>query len=250
MSNPFLSVVIPAYQESLRIPKTLEQIYKYLNRQDYTFEIIVVDDGSKDGTSDIAKEVLDSKICTILKNEGNRGKGYSVRRGVLEAKGEYVLFSDADLSTPISELEKMLPHLKSDYDIVIGSRALVDRSCERDMLWYREIMGRVYNAFGQLLLFPGVMDSQCGFKCFTNAAAKTIFSKQLVNGFSFDGEILFLANKQNYRIKELPVNWYNTAQSKVRVVRDSMKMFLDLIYIRWIHRRTRSGEMEKRGRES
>lgn len=232
---PFISVVIPAYDEAFRLPKTIKRIQEYLKDKDISFEIIVVDDGSKDQTVSVAKDFLNGSSHLVLTNERNRGKGYCVKKGMLAASGKYVLFSDADLSTPIEEIERMIPHLENGYDIVIGSRAISDSNVKRETWWYREIMGRAYNLLGQLILFPGIQDSQCGFKCFRHDVARDLFSQQKLEGFSFDGEILFLARRQGYQIKEIPVNWFRDSGSKVKLVKDSIRMFFDLIKVRLIH---------------
>lgn len=233
---PQLSIVIPAYDEAKRLPNTLKRIQEFLNPNQIPYEIIVVDDGSRDNTLEVAKAALEHTPHLLLSYGENRGKGYCVRKGMLAASGKYILFTDADLSTPIEEIDRMIPYLEKGYDLVIGSRALPDGEVRRDMLWYREIMGRTYNLLGQMLLFPGISDSQCGFKCFKQDVACDLFSRQKLNDFSFDGEILYLARKCGYRIKELAVNWYQDPTSRVKLVQDSVRMFLDLVKIRHLHR--------------
>lgn len=237
---PFISVVIPAYDEASRLPKTIRRIQEYLKAKSLSFEIIIVDDGSKDQTVDVAKNCLNGSSHLVLTNERNRGKGYCVKKGMLAASGKYVLFSDADLSTPIEEIERMFPHLENGYDVVIGSRAISDPTVKRKIWWYREIMGRTYNLLGQWILFPGIQDSQCGFKCFKHDVARNLFSRQKLEGFSFDGEILFLARRHGYRIKEIPINWIRDDRSKVKLVKDSIRMFFDLIKVRLIHQKSES----------
>ncbi len=246
MSNPYLSIIIPAYQEAQRLPASLEKVLNYIEGKSFQSEIIVVDDGSNDNTLEVAKQYLDLNIHKVISNGTNKGKGYSVRSGVLLSQGDYILFSDADLSTPIEEMDMMLPYLENGYDVVIGSRALEDKSKERKMLWYREIMGRIYNFLGQLILFPGIRDSQCGFKAFKKESGKKLFQNQKIDGFSFDGEILFLAEREGLKIKELPINWFNADQSKVSLVGDSLKMFLDLIFIRYLHLFSASKRVKKK----
>ncbi|MBI4398176.1 MAG: glycosyltransferase family 2 protein [Candidatus Omnitrophica bacterium] len=235
--TPFISIIICAYNEAERLPKSLKEIGNFLESWRRSYEIIVVDDGSRDGTARVASEHLAGVSHFVLSERNNRGKGYAVRTGMLHARGTYILFTDADLSTPIHELEKMIPFLEDGYDLAIGSRAIEAPEVKRTMIWYREIMGRTYNFLREIFIYPGISDSQCGFKCFRREAAKDLFSAQKLNGFSFDAEILYLARKRQYRIKEVPVSWYAETQSKVKIVKDSLNMFLDLIRIRWMHRR-------------
>ncbi len=236
MSDIHLSVIVPAYNEASRLPASLEKITAFLSSQPYTSEILVVDDGSKDETCELAEKLLKNFPHRVLKNPGNRGKGYSVRSGMLEASGKYLLFTDADLSTPIEEAEKFLKYLESNCDVVIGSRA-VDRSQVKvRQNFLRETMGKVFNLFARLLTFRGVKDSQCGFKAFKKNAARDLFSRQTLEGFGFDVEIVYLTQKLGYKMLETPVVWRNSAQSKVNIVSDSLNMFLDLIRIRWAHR--------------
>ncbi|MBI4971388.1 MAG: glycosyltransferase family 2 protein [Candidatus Omnitrophica bacterium] len=233
--TPSITVVIPAYDEASRLPNTLKEIRDFLRDSGMAYEVIVVDDGSKDATVEVAKSELAGTPHLVLINGKNRGKGCCVRKGMLAASGKYILFTDADLSTPIRELNRMIPYLEDGYDIVIGSRAVQDPVVKRDMVWYREIMGRTYNLFAQLILFPGITDSQCGFKCFKHDVARDLFSRQKLEGFSFDGEILYLARKQKYRIKELAVHWFQDPKSKVKLFKDSIRMFFELIKIRLLH---------------
>lgn len=230
----YLSVVIPAFNEEQGIKETLSKVESYLIEQDYSYEIIVVDDGSVDNTAELVKNFTaynHSHSLCLLKNEGNKGKGFSVKRGVLEARGEYILFSDADMSTPIEEIEKLMPWFDKGYDIVIGSRALPQSNIMIHQPFYRETMGRIFNVFVQLLTIKGIKDTQCGFKCFRKKVAQEIFNKQTASGFSFDVEVLYIAYKLDYRIKEVPINWYNSPNSKVNALTDSFKMLVDLLRI-------------------
>lgn len=230
--KPYLSVVIPAYNEEVRLATSLPVVLEYLKQQPYTWEIVVVDDGSADATGAVAQRVGKDFPVRVLRNEPNRGKGYSIRRGLLEAHGEYRLFSDADLSTPIEELGKFWPFVKDGYSVVIGSRALPDSQLKVRQKFYREFMGRVFNMLVRLLLVGGIHDTQCGFKLFTADAAQAIFPKQTLTGFSFDVEVLVLARKLGFRIKEAPVQWFNSPASKVSAWYDSARMFLDLLRLR------------------
>lgn len=227
-----LSIVIPSYNEEARLPKTLEAIISYLG--DRPFEIIVVDDGSNDGTAYVVKNFGDSRI-RLISNLGNKGKGFSVRRGMLQAKGDIILFSDADLATPISELDQMLLSLHGGFSVVIGSRALKDSNVVVHQPFYREFMGKLFNKIVRVATISGIKDTQCGFKLFTKEASQQIFSNQQIDGFGFDVEVLFLARKFSLKIKEVPVTWINDSNTKVHVLHDSWRMLLDVIKIRWIH---------------
>lgn len=226
----FLSVVIPAYNEEQRILPTLEKINSYFRSKDYTFEMIVVDDGSTDKTSSLINNL--SFEVTLLRNEKNIGKGYSVKRGVSSAHGKYILFTDADLSTPIEETEKLICSLEEGADVAIGSRALPTSLIRIRQPWWREGMGKVFNLFVQGLVFKGVKDTQCGFKCFRREVARRLFYQQKIKGFSFDVEILFLAKNLGYKIKEIPVIWVNSKDSKVHPIIDATKMLFELFRIR------------------
>jgi dolichyl-phosphate beta-glucosyltransferase len=230
-----VSVVIPAYNEAARLPVTLQRIYEYLSRRSLPFEIIVVDDGSSDETAAIAEEfVLRQGVGRVLRNSVNRGKGFSVKRGVLKARGQYILFSDADLSTPIEELEKLLRASTDQHcDIAIASRAQRESDIRVCQPWYRKLAAQVFNIFVQLLVLPGIKDTQCGFKCFRGAAARRIFSQQRLTGFGFDVEILYVARKAAYAVQEVPVVWANSEKSRVRIKRDAARMFFDILRIRF-----------------
>jgi dolichyl-phosphate beta-glucosyltransferase len=229
----FISVVIPAYNEEKRIAPTLALIHDYLGRNAERFEIIVVDDGSSDKTAEMVSAVAAEKGgIRLLTSPENRGKGFSVRRGVLEASGELILMSDADLSTPIEEVEKFIPWIEQGFDVVIGSRALKESDLIQKQPWYRQSMGRVFNLLVKTIVLGGVHDTQCGFKMFRSGPARKIFASLKTEGFAFDVEALFLAKKFGYRIKEVPVRWINSPQSKVRIMRDSLRMLLDLLRIR------------------
>ncbi len=246
MSTPYLSVIIPAYNEESRLLATLARIYEYLRAQSYGYEMIVVSDGSRDKTAAVALEWKPEGCpLEVIDRKENRGKGYSVREGAALAKGEYILFSDADLSTPIEEVEKFLPLLKSGSDIVIGSRSLQDSEIVVRQPFYRKLMGRVFNGMVQLLAVKGIIDTQCGFKSFSRKAVEDIFSLCLIEGFAFDVEILFLARKLGFAIEEIPVRWINAEGSSVSPIRDSLAMFREICQVRlndWKGRYTRSGK--------
>ncbi len=229
-----LSVIIPAYNEEQRLPDTLRQVYAYLRQQAYAYEVIVVDDGSSDATC----RMVEAFFATVsggvlLRNDGNRGKGFSVRRGVLASVGEFALFTDADLSTPIQEVEKLLAALHAGCDIAIGSRGLRTSDVRRHQPFYREYMGKIFNLFAKVFALTPFADTQCGFKCFRGDVARAVFARQQINHFSFDVEVLFIAARHRYTIREVPIQWVNNPNSRVNALTDSTKMFEDLCRIRW-----------------
>lgn len=225
--------MVPAYNEEKRIAQTITKIRNYLSQQNYLSEIIVVDDGSDDKTAEHATETLKGvKKGQILSRYKNLGKGYSVKEGILRAEGSIILFSDADLSTPIEELDKFLPWLEKGFDVIIGSRALPDSDIQVHQSFFRESMGKIYNIFVRILILKGIKDTQCGFKLFRRKAAMDIFSRIKTKGFSFDVEVLLLSRKLGYCIKQIPVRWRNSPESKVKIWSSSIKMFLDLWQIR------------------
>lgn len=237
MSGPELSIVIPAYNEEERLERAFEKIREYFcsKSQDLaSIEIIVVDDGSTDGTARVTKEWAKKMACVrLLSNQENRGKGYSVRHGMLEASGRIALFTDADLSAPISESEKLLAAIEAGYDVAIGSRA-IDRSLiATHQSRFRELAGIVFNRFVRLFTGLPFEDTQCGFKAFVRKRCRIVFEQQQIERFGFDPEILFLAQRHGLRTAEIPVRWAHDPATKVHVVRDSLLMFGDLIYIRW-----------------
>lgn len=229
----FLSIVVPAYNEEKRLGPSLEKIRGYLAAKPYAAEIIVVDDGSTDRTADIAGAALEGRLpCRVLRRVKNRGKGFSVREGVLAAGGQVILFTDADLSTPIEELDKFIQRLEEGFDIVIGSRALPGCDIRVPQAAPRQALGKFFNRLVRLFVLKGCLDTQCGFKMFRRAAAIDVFSRLRTRGFAFDVELLVLAGKLGYRVGEVPVIWCNSPPSRVRIFRSSWQMLRELWRIR------------------
>jgi glycosyltransferase involved in cell wall biosynthesis len=231
MTGIYLSVVVPAYNEVLRIEATLRKIRSYADAQPFRVEIIVVDDGSTDATADV---VAGFPGVRILRVRPNRGKGHAVQRGALAAAGEFVLFTDADLSAPIEEAEKLFAALESGADAAIGSRAIRRELIGIRQPILRDYSGRCYNLLVRLLTGLRIRDTQCGFKLFrmTATATRRAFELQRVEGFGFDPELLFLIERMGGRIAEVPVRWNHDRATKVRFPRDPMRMFADLISLR------------------
>lgn len=230
-SVPYLSVIIPAYNEEKRLAVSLPIIAAYLKAQPFTTELVIVDDGSSDNTDTVARSFQHEISTTVLRNEPNRGKGGAIRRGVLAANGKFRLFTDADLSAPIAELDKLWPHAEAGYDVVIGSRALPESNLAVRQPASRELAGRIFNAAVQTLLVPGILDTQCGFKLFSARAADSIFNQQTLSGFAFDVEILMLARKLGYKIREVPVTWSDDPASTVSLLK-GLQSFIDLVRLR------------------
>jgi len=229
-----LSLIVPAYNEEKRLPNTLGEINHYLSGQDYDYEIIVVSDGSKDRTVEVVND-LSSKIknLRVIDIKGNYGKGYSTRLGLLEARGKYRVFTDADNSTPIKEIEKMWGPFKEGFDIVIGSRDIKGAVLDPPQPLFRRVLGDVFRVLAQIICGTwGILDTQCGFKGFTEEVVENVFPKCEINRFAFDPEILVIAKRMGYKIKEIPVYWKNDLESKVKF-KSVFKMFRDLLKIRW-----------------
>jgi glycosyltransferase involved in cell wall biosynthesis len=231
-TTPELSIIIPSYNEELRLPATLERIAAYLATSGRDAEVLVVDDGSKDGTAAVA-EYFRVKIPTlrVISNGVNRGKGYSVRHGMQEARGRIALFTDADLSAPIEEAGKLIDALET-YDLAIGSRAM-DRSLitVHESL-FREFAGIIFNKIVRIILWLPFVDTQCGFKAFLRERCKVIFEQQTIERFGFDPELLFLAHRHGLRAVEIPVRWGHSPATKVSMLHDSIQMFIDVFTIR------------------
>jgi glycosyltransferase involved in cell wall biosynthesis len=229
-----ISIVIPAYNEQSRLPDTLRRVEEYLQRGDWNFhEILVVDDGSTDGTVEAASEFANANPnIRLLRNPGNRGKGFSVRHGMLEARGDWRLFSDADLSTPIEELEKLWCAVaEGDSEIAIGSRALDRSLIGVHQPGYRESMGRFFNKVMRAATGLKISDTQCGFKMFRRDVAEEVFSRQKLERFGFDAEVLYIASRRGYKIAEVPVRWNHVEGSKVGML-TGLHAFGELLEIR------------------
>jgi glycosyltransferase involved in cell wall biosynthesis len=232
-SSPKVSIVVPAYNEATRIGDSIRKIEEFLATLPYKTEVLVVDDGSRDETSAIVSQ-LEFPGLRLMKQEQNHGKGFAVRIGTMAAVGEYVLFSDADLSAPIEELTRLLAAAESqNADVVIGSRA-VDRSMiQIHQSRTRELGGIVFNVMVRVLLGLNLKDTQCGFKLFKREKIQPVFEKLTITGFGFDPELLFLASRSGLKILEVPVRWSHAEGSKIRFLRDGVRMFTDLVQIRW-----------------
>lgn len=234
-NSVFLSIVVPAYNEEKRLPQTLERILAYTKTNSWVTEIVVVDDGSGDRTVDLVRAVMQQRPeVRLLSNAGNRGKGFSVRRGVMESRGRYVLFSDADLSAPIEEADKMVATLDEGWDVVVGSRDIDPSLLELPQGKMRRLAGRVFRNLVYVVLGLPFLDTQCGFKAFRREAALAVFNKQRIEGFGFDVEILFLARRQNLRVVEIGVRWRNDPATRVHLMRDSLRMAFDVFRVRWL----------------
>lgn len=231
MSNKTFSLIIPAYNEASRISETLTACSEYLAGQPFDSEIIVVDDGSTDDTSEIVRRGFPN--VKVIRYPDNRGKGHAVKVGISAATGEFRLFYDADGSTPISELEKVWPLVENGVDIVIGSRALLDSDIAVKQPWYRQNMGRIYNLLLRMLGLTRFPDTQCGFKMMNADSATSVMPLITRDGFGMDCEMLAIAERQGYRIEQLPVRWLNSEDSRVRVLRDSLNMVREVLVVRW-----------------
>jgi len=233
-ANLDLSIIIPSYNEGARLPETLQRIAEYLPTLKLRTEVLVVDDGSTDRTAAVA-ESFHGKLTglRVLSNGTNRGKGYSVRHGMLEAQGDMVLFTDADLSAPIEEAEKLLRPLNNGYDVALGSRAMDRSLISTRQSIFRETAGIIFNKIVRLVLRLPFVDTQCGFKAFRRERCRIIFEQQRIEGFGFDPELLYLARHYGLRAIEIPVRWGHSEATKVNMLGDSLKMFGDIFTIRW-----------------
>ncbi len=233
MPKPYLSVVIPAYNEAKRIPLTLIDVDKHLSRQEYSYEIIVVNDGSKDNTADIVRRFSElMPNLSLIDNDKNQGKGAVVAQGMLAAKGNWRLFMDADNSTSVDQFNKMIPFFKEGYGVVFGSRDVEGSQLSPPQPFYRRFLGNVGNFIVQILLLPGIWDTQCGFKCFSEESAKKIFSLAKIRRWGFDIEALALAKELGYKMKEMPVVWINDPHSHVKPTA-YFQVLWEAVKVRW-----------------
>jgi len=230
LTQPFLSIVIPAFNEEKRLPSTLEQVYSYIKDQPFECEVLIVENGSKDATFEIALEFSERhEQFHVL--EAERGKGQAVRRGMLEAKGEYCFMCDVDLSMPIAEISRFIPPALTSFDLAIGSRE-AEGAMRYDEPAYRHLGGRLINFLIRLLALPGMHDTQCGFKCFHFSVVRDLFEHQTMGGWSFDIELLYIARLRGYRIVDVPIPWYFNPESKLNVLQDAFRMARDIMKIR------------------
>lgn len=246
MTKPYLSIIIPAYNEEKRLPGTLEKIFHYLKKQKYSWEIVVCDDASTDKTVEKVK-VLQKQMphLLIIENKVNKGKGGVVKQAMLQAQGEWRLFTDADNSTPIDQIEKLLK-FKDYFPIIIGSRHLQKGSIKTPPPWYRQVISYASNLLIQIVAVPGIKDTQCGFKLFKAEVVEKIFPLQTIERWSFDIELLALARKLGYDIKEVAVDWYNSPESKVRAIRALGRSLLELIKIWWRLRKIKPAKADEK----
>ncbi len=229
-----LSIIIPAYNESARIGNALRQVLECVHAHGWAAEVVVVNDGSKDNTPEIVQSfAAQDPIVRMIANPVNRGKGYSVRNGMLHATGDIMMFTDADLSSPMEETERLLAAIRDGADIAIGSRWLDRGRQTKHQPWYRQVFGRCFNAVTRLVMGLPFADTQCGFKAFRRQAAYTIFQLQRIERWGFDPELLFIALKRGYSIREVPVTWGHDERSRLSYLKDGLKMLEELAYVRW-----------------
>jgi len=227
-----LSVIIPAYNEEARLPRTLESVYNFLTKRGTSFEIIVVDDGSADHTVDEVESFAQGREnVRVISYAPNQGKGHAVRTGMLAAKGQLCIFDDADGASPIEEIVKLEARIADGADVAIGSRAKPDETRHVEALLYRKYIGNTFNLLVQSLVLPGIHDTQCGFKMFKHKVAQDVFSVTTMNGYAFDVEVLYVSKLRHYRVDEVPINWTNVDGSKVNVLTDSPKMLVELVKV-------------------
>ncbi len=237
-------MIVPAYNESVRLPKTLARLHEYLSDQTYPWSVVVISDGSTDDTPRIVNDFgIKHPQFTLIDSQPNRGKGFVIRRAMLEVDADLLLFSDADLAAPIEEIEKLLPKIREGYEIAIGSRPLRESRLEIRQPKYREYAGRAFNQVVQMLAIRGIQDTQCGFKVFTKPVARDVFARCTLDGFSYDFEALMIARDLGYKIAEVPIRWAHQEGSKVRFLRDGSRMLLDLVRLRL---KGRKGRLEGR----
>jgi dolichyl-phosphate beta-glucosyltransferase len=228
------SIVIPAFNEGTRLPATLEKVLSYIAQHSWGAEVIVVNDGSRDNTAELVRGLAEKNpILRLIENPGNRGKGYSVRSGMLNARGRMILFADADLSSPIEEVSKLLQALENGADVAIGSRWLRSEVQTQRQPLHRQLFGRIFNLLLRITLGLRFRDTQCGFKLFRRRAVETIFPLQRIERWGFDPEILFLARKFGFSVQEVPVAWGHSGETRIHPLVDGIRMFLEMLRVRW-----------------
>ena len=246
-NQPKYSIVIPAYNEGQRITATLDKVLEYIRQQGWNAEVIVVDDGSRDDTAAIVRSYAERhRAVRLLQNPGNRGKGYSVRHGMLSARGDLLLFSDADLSSPIQEANKLFAALAGGAEVAIGSRWLRSELQTERQPFHRQFFGRVFNLHLRLLLGLSFKDTQCGFKAFTARAAQALFPRQQIERWGFDPELLFLARKLGLPVREIAVEWAHDDRSKISYLKDGLHMGVETLRVRWY---SLTGQYDREARE-
>ncbi len=233
--NLKISIVIPTYDEEKRIEDSIKAIEQYLQINGFDYEIIISDDGSTDKTLSAVRKIMVGNEKIKLVANKHKGKGSAVRAGIMHSTGNFVLFTDADLSTPIEEIDKLKKTLDEGYDIAIASRALPGSKILKHQSWHRELLGKFLNRIIQLLYVPGISDTQCGFKLFKGRVARELFSQQKINGFLFDVEVLYLARKKGFKIAEVPITWKHNEPSRVSIISDLPRVLWDLINIRFLY---------------
>jgi len=234
MERPTYSIVIPAYNEADRLQASLEKVLQYAREHEWHSEVIVVNDGSRDTTASLVRSFATREPSVrLIENPGNRGKGYSVRNGMLSARGELLLFGDADFSSPIEEAPKLFAALKEGANVAIGSRWLASETQTQRQSPFRQLIGRIFNALLRTALGLDFKDTQCGFKAFTAPAARFLFSQQKIERWGFDPELLFLASRAGLLVREIPVQWAHDHRTKLRPIKDGTRMFFDVLKIRW-----------------
>ena len=229
-SDPKLSIIIPAYNEEWRLPDTLKKITAWMQTITFAVEVLVVENGSQDRTTEIA-ESFARQFDNIIVLHSSKGKGAAVREGMLHGKGEYLFICDADLSMPITEIESFLAPCAAGYHIVIGSREAPGARRYNEP-FHRHLMGRIFNAIVRVFVVPGLDDTQCGFKLFQRQVARDVFMRQTISGWTFDVEVIYLALRDGYRVAEVPINWYFNPDSRISILQDTWQMFYDLLRIR------------------
>jgi glycosyltransferase involved in cell wall biosynthesis len=233
VEQPYLSIIIPAYNEERRLPATLSEVHRFVQADGRPAEVIVAENGSVDGTAEVVREFQSSHPYVHLINHLPKGKGLAVREGMLAARGRYRFLCDADLSMPLSYLPAFLVELEHGADVAIGSREI--EGAERiGEPYHRHLMGRIYAAVVKLMALPGFEDTQCGFKCFTAQAAGDCFERARLTGWGFDPEVLYIARKLDYRVVEVPIEWHYNPDSRVRPISDALQMVRDVLLIRWM----------------